>query len=315
MSKTQNSPFPWPALDVSKINLIYFTRLLIIIFAICFRIYVTLECNSALFFTTRYEAVLFSNALKMGKLKWNMPPGIRSTSSYEQPGRSVVSYLFQMICLCYMIINHGDSSPCGKTPWNKLCHNSSITMASVTKMTVVNFWIYANQSHTSWGPFTDSDWMILNESMDTWVYSCNLNVITHQWLNLKGDLFNLSPHNTTYMRQWSGPALVRCQAITSTNADLLSTGPLGTNFSEIRIKITKFSFMKMHLKISSAKWRPFWFCRGRGGRGNYIPPNNMDVINYIWHNFSELFVDKRTNTHLYSEYPRLNSQKQKYIIS
>ena len=38
---------------------------------------------------------------------------------------------------------------------------------------------------------------------------------------------------------------------------LLPTGPLGTNFSEILIIIQNFSFTKMHLKISSAKWRPF----------------------------------------------------------
>ena len=47
------------------------------------------------------------------------------------------------------------------------------------------------------------------------------------------------------------------QAITGTNADLLSIGPLGTNFSEIVIKIPKFSFMKMPLKMLSAKRRPF----------------------------------------------------------
>ena len=38
---------------------------------------------------------------------------------------------------------------------------------------------------------------------------------------------------------------------------LLSIGPLGTNFSEISIKTQKFSFRKMHLKISSVKWWPF----------------------------------------------------------
>ena len=36
---------------------------------------------------------------------------------------------------------------------------------------------------------------------------------------------------------------------------LLSIGPLGTNFSEISIKIQKFSCKKLHLKILSAKWR------------------------------------------------------------
>ena len=49
----------------------------------------------------------------------------------------------------------------------------------------------------------------------------------------------------------------RRQAIILTNAGILLIGPLGTNFSEILIAIETFSFKKMHLKISSAKWRPF----------------------------------------------------------
>ena len=49
----------------------------------------------------------------------------------------------------------------------------------------------------------------------------------------------------------------RRQAIIWTNARILLIGPLGTNFSEILIGIETFSFKKMHLKISSAKWRPF----------------------------------------------------------
>ena len=49
----------------------------------------------------------------------------------------------------------------------------------------------------------------------------------------------------------------RRPAIIWTNAGILIIGPLGTNFSEILIAIEAFSFRKMHLKISSAKWRPF----------------------------------------------------------
>ena len=50
----------------------------------------------------------------------------------------------------------------------------------------------------------------------------------------------------------------RHQAITWANAVILLTGPLGTtNFSEILIEIRIFSFKKMYLKMSSAKWRPF----------------------------------------------------------
>ena len=49
----------------------------------------------------------------------------------------------------------------------------------------------------------------------------------------------------------------RRQAIIWNNAGLLLIEPLGTNFSEISIEIQTFSFKKMHLNMSSAKWRPF----------------------------------------------------------
>ena len=49
----------------------------------------------------------------------------------------------------------------------------------------------------------------------------------------------------------------RHQAIIWTNAGTLLIGPLGTNFSENSIEILTFSFTKMRLKVSSAKWRPF----------------------------------------------------------
>ena len=49
----------------------------------------------------------------------------------------------------------------------------------------------------------------------------------------------------------------RRQAIIWTNAGLLLIGSLGRNFSGILIEILTFSFKKMRLKVSSAKWRPF----------------------------------------------------------
>ena len=55
----------------------------------------------------------------------------------------------------------------------------------------------------------------------------------------------------------NGLSPIRRQAIFETNDGLFSIGPLGTHFSEILIKMQNFSFTKMHLKISSAKWRPF----------------------------------------------------------
>ena len=49
----------------------------------------------------------------------------------------------------------------------------------------------------------------------------------------------------------------RCQAIIWTNAGILLTESLGINFSETLIRTHAFSFTKMHLKMSSAKWCPF----------------------------------------------------------
>ena len=49
----------------------------------------------------------------------------------------------------------------------------------------------------------------------------------------------------------------RRPAIIWTNAGILLIRTLGTNFSEILSEIRAFSFKKMHLKMSSAKWRPF----------------------------------------------------------
>ena len=49
----------------------------------------------------------------------------------------------------------------------------------------------------------------------------------------------------------------RRQAIIWNNVGILLIGHLGTNFSENQIKILTFSFKKIRLKMSSAKWWPF----------------------------------------------------------
>ena len=50
----------------------------------------------------------------------------------------------------------------------------------------------------------------------------------------------------------------RCQAIIRSKAGILSIQTLGTNFSEILSKTDSFSVKKMHSKMSSGKWRPFF---------------------------------------------------------
>ena len=55
----------------------------------------------------------------------------------------------------------------------------------------------------------------------------------------------------------NGLSPCRRQVIISTNAGILLIGPLGANFSDILIEIHTFALQKMHLKMSSAKGRPF----------------------------------------------------------
>ena len=71
-------------------------------------------------------------------------------------------------------------------------------------------------------------------------------------------------HNTSSLRAHYSCTLTHWGRVTVawtvpshiwTKVGLLLIGPLETNLSEILIEIYKFSFMKMPLKISSAKWR------------------------------------------------------------
>ena len=78
----------------------------------------------------------------------------------------------------------------------------------------------------------------------------------------------------------------RRQAIIWTNGAIFLIGPLGTNFSELLIGIQTFSFTKMHLQMSSAKWRPF--CLGLNvlycyQRTNVIWSRTLCTAELIWY--------------------------------
>ena len=74
-----------------------------------------------------------------------------------------------------------------------------------------------------------------------------------RWIRCQRTRLNSLRPSDAYMRQQPG----RRQAIIRTNTGILLIWPLGTNFSEISIDIQTFSFKKIHLKMSSGKWRPF----------------------------------------------------------
>ena len=89
-----------------------------------------------------------------------------------------------------------------------------------------------------------------------WKY-CSL-PLSHRYLALCrlthwGRVTHICVGKLTIIGPDNGLSPARRQAIIITNAGILLIGPLGTNFSEILIRIQTFSFMKM----TSAKWRPF----------------------------------------------------------
>ena len=80
------------------------------------------------------------------------------------------------------------------------------------------------------------------------------------WLTHWGRVTHICVDDVTIIGSGNGLSPVRRQAIIWTNAGILLIGPLGTNSSEISIGIQTFSFKKLHLKTSSAKW--CLFCLG-----------------------------------------------------
>ena len=84
-------------------------------------------------------------------------------------------------------------------------------------------------------------------------YKRNITPLLTHW----GRVMHICIGNLTIIGSDNGLSPERRQAIIWTNAGILLIGPVGTNLSEISSKIHTFSFTKMHLKMSSGKWRSF----------------------------------------------------------
>ena len=63
---------------------------------------------------------------------------------------------------------------------------------------------------------------------------------------------------------------------------ILLIGHLGNNFNEILIKIYTFSFKKMHLKMSSGKWRPFCLSLNVLINNNNQEVKNTGCVCQLW---------------------------------
>ena len=81
--------------------------------------------------------------------------------------------------------------------------------------------------------------------------------ITHS--RQQGPMRYICISNLTIIGSNNGLSPDRRQSIIWTSAGILFIGPLGTNFSEILIEIHQFSLKKIHLNMSSRKWRPLCF--------------------------------------------------------
>ena len=82
------------------------------------------------------------------------------------------------------------------------------------------------------------------------------------------------------------------QAIIWTSDGILSIGHLGTNFSEILIRIQTFPFKKMEFKMSSAKWHPF--CLGINVLNSCLQLCEVHITEVMWYLSESNFMG---NTH------------------
>ena len=96
------------------------------------------------------------------------------------------------------------------------------------------------------------DILAMNTKHPQWTMEPYKYNLTH-W----GRVTHICVSNLTIIASDNGLSPGRRQAIIWTSAGILLIRPLWTNFSEILIGIQTFSFKKMHLKMSCAKWRPF----------------------------------------------------------
>ena len=110
--------------------------------------------------------------------------------------------------------------------------------------------ISTKQSTSSWQQLSV---LYVRKSYAHSSYVAKMGITLTHW----GRVTHICVGNLTIIGSDTGLSPGRRQAIIWTNAGLLLIGPLGINFREILVGIHKFSFTKMHLKMSSAKWRPF----------------------------------------------------------
>ena len=152
-------------------------------------------------------------------------------------------------------ISKKQSTPIRPDTWRK---NSGIIRSRwccdvVSTLFMRGFFCLGSQNIGVWGiliEHTKSNLIGKHESSMIWTH-CTKNTTD---LNSLGPVTHIyASVNWVIIGSGNGLSPVRRQAITWTNAALLSIRLLGINFTEIWIGILSFSLKKMHLKMSSAK--------------------------------------------------------------
>ena len=99
-------------------------------------------------------------------------------------------------------------------------------------------------------------WILISIICVHWIFLQFDNQIYWLYLTHWGRVTHICVGKLSIIGSDNGLSPSRCQAIIWTNVGILLIGTLGTNFSDISIEIYTFSLKKMHLKMSSGKWRP-----------------------------------------------------------
>ena len=201
--------------------------------------------------------------------------------------------------------------------------------SQITSLTIVYSIVYSYQTQIKENIKAPRHWPLCEEfTWDRWIPRTNgqlrgkcFHLMTSscqeifswvtQW---GGKIFDESLHHLFTLTHWgrvtqmcvgkpiiigsgNGLSPVRRQAIIWTNAGILLIRPLGIKFSEILIDIRIFSFKKMCLKLSSAKWRPFCLgldvsmcqlqlCTSIYYFSTFLCRQHFACFNLSWNNFS-----------------------------
>ena len=123
-------------------------------------------------------------------------------------------------------------------------------------------WVFRNFLVSESERWTDTKWYVytcifVSVCFNLVVTVCDSYIgMCHQALTHWGRVTHIYVGKLIIIGSDNGLSPDRRQAIIWTNAGLLSIGPLRTYFSENLIKVQQFSLKRMHVKMSSAKWRP-----------------------------------------------------------